>query len=131
VHIHFDLAPLVALLTEAIRLLKEIRSTMPVNEQVAASFEALKTSVKQDITAETAQVVEAIRKAVEEGTSGAQAKIAELEALVVTLREQIAAGEDPTETLAMIDAGQAELRTAVQSIIADVLPDPQTTSRRR
>jgi len=84
-----------------------------------------------DITAETAQVVEAIRKAVEEGTSGAQAKIAELEALVVTLREQIAAGEDPTETLAMIDAGQAELRTAVQSIIADVLPDPQTTSRRR
>lgn len=131
VHNHIDLGPLVTLLTEAVSLLKEIKRTMPVNEQVQASLDALKSSVKQDISNETTQVVEAIRKAVEDGTSGAQTTIAEQAALIVTLQEQIAAGTDPTETVAAIVAANTELSEAVKGIIADVLPEPVLTSRRR
>jgi len=139
-HVHLDLGPLVSLLAEALRLLKEIRSTMAVGTEVQLAIDALRASTKDDIAAETVQFLAAVRKAVSDGLTAAQAKIEEQAALIVTLQAQIAAGQDPTETVAAIEAARLEIQAGVQGIVPDdVMPDPvpepvpepQPASRRR
>jgi len=132
-HIHFDLAPLVSLLTEVLHLLEEIKRTMAVATVVQSAIDALKASAKADSTAETAQVIAAIQAA----GQGAQDTITALQAQIVTLQEQLAAGQDPTETVASIAAAAVEVSDAIKAIVPDAppvpepVPNPTPESRRR